>query len=120
MEPREIADSVIALYSLPMKIIEVGMLYGAVFLNSVLPVLTVAYEKREHEKAKKLIRHAAYLLFGGGLFGSLLLFFGAAPILELISTKSFADTAIICTDRTLRTEEDALYQLSYRCGEPHR
>ncbi len=94
MEPREIADSVIALYSLPMKIIEVGMLYGAVFLNSVLPVLTVAYEKREHEKAKKLIRHAAYLLFGGGLFGSLVLFFGATPILQLISTESFATTMI--------------------------
>ena len=29
-------------------------------------------------------------------------------------------TRNICTDRTLRAEEDALYQLSYRCGEPHR
>jgi O-antigen/teichoic acid export membrane protein len=94
LEPRDIADSVIALYSLPMKIIEVGMLYGTVFLNSLLPVLTVAYATWDHEKAKKLVRHAAYLLFGGGLFGSLVLFFGAAPILELISTKSFADTVI--------------------------
>jgi O-antigen/teichoic acid export membrane protein len=94
LEPRDIADSVIALYSLPMKIIEVGMLYGTVFLNSLLPVLTVAYATWEHEKTKKLVRHAAYLLFSGGLFGSLVLYFGAAPILELISTKGFADTVI--------------------------
>lgn len=42
MEPSEIADGVVALYSLPMKIIEVGMMFGTVFLNSMLPLLTQA------------------------------------------------------------------------------
>ena len=45
MEPRDIADTAIALYSLPMKIVEVGMMYGTVFLNSLLPVLTLALER---------------------------------------------------------------------------
>lgn len=45
MEEEHIADIAIALYALPMKIIEVGMMYGTVFLNSVLPVLTSSIEK---------------------------------------------------------------------------
>jgi len=44
MEDSSIADTTIALYALPMKIVEVGMLYGTVFLNSLLPVLTLAFE----------------------------------------------------------------------------
>ncbi len=45
MEAPDVADIAIALYALPMKIIEVGMMYGIVFLNSVLPVLTSSIEK---------------------------------------------------------------------------
>ena len=55
MEPRSIADSVIALYALPMKIVEVGMMYGTVFLNSLLPVLTDTFKKeRSRDKSKFL------------------------------------------------------------------
>lgn len=50
MEPSHIADSVIALYALPMKIVEVGMMYGTVFLNSLLPVLTEAFQREKCEK----------------------------------------------------------------------
>jgi O-antigen/teichoic acid export membrane protein len=35
-----LSDKIVAVYSLPMKIVEVGMLFGTVFLNSLLPVLT--------------------------------------------------------------------------------
>jgi O-antigen/teichoic acid export membrane protein len=45
MESRDIADTAVALYALPMKLVEVGMMYGTIFLNSLLPVLTSAYEK---------------------------------------------------------------------------
>lgn len=65
LEPHDIADTAIALYSLPMKIIEVGMMYGTVFLNSLLPVLTIAYERQDTARVKKLIKHAFILLFGG-------------------------------------------------------
>lgn len=50
MEPRELSDSVIALYALPMKIVEVGMMYGTVFLNSLLPVLTGAFQREKKKQ----------------------------------------------------------------------
>jgi O-antigen/teichoic acid export membrane protein len=46
-----------------MKIVEVGMMYGTIFLNSLLPVLTTAIEKKDSEKVAKLTRHAFMILF---------------------------------------------------------
>jgi O-antigen/teichoic acid export membrane protein len=45
LESRDVADIAVALYGLPMKLVEVGMMYGTIFLNSLLPVLTSAIEK---------------------------------------------------------------------------
>jgi O-antigen/teichoic acid export membrane protein len=92
MEPRDIADSVIALYSLPMKIVEVGMLYGTVFLNSLLPVLTGMIETRQYTKAKTLIKKSFLLLFSAWLTGSLIVFFSGEWILRLISKREFLET----------------------------
>ncbi len=92
LEPHDIADTAIALYSLPMKIIEVGMMYGTVFLNSLLPVLTIAYERQDTARVKKLIKHAFILLFGGWIIASLVLFFWAEDILMLISSREFIET----------------------------
>ncbi len=49
-------DTVIALYSLPMKIIEVGMMYGTIFLNSFLPVLTAAIADKNLRETKNLTK----------------------------------------------------------------
>lgn len=50
MESKQEADSIIGLYAVPMKIVEVGMMYGTIFLNSLLPLLTVSIEKNHlHE-----------------------------------------------------------------------
>jgi O-antigen/teichoic acid export membrane protein len=57
-----VADKAIALYSLPMKIVEVGMMYGTVFLNSLLPVLTHAIEKQDTKKIHSLTSHTFFLL----------------------------------------------------------
>jgi O-antigen/teichoic acid export membrane protein len=54
LESHEIADTSIALYALPMKIVEVGMMYGTIFLNSLLPVLTGAIEKKDTKKIESL------------------------------------------------------------------
>ena len=94
MTPKSLADTVVALYALPMKIVEVGMMYGTIFLNSLLPLLTVAFAKSEYEKARTLIRHGAILMFSGGLFASLVLYFGAETIIRMISTPSFVETVI--------------------------
>lgn len=63
LEEKNIADTAVALYSLPMKIVEVGMMYGTVFLNSVLPVLTTAIEKKDTKKIHSLMNHSFKLLF---------------------------------------------------------
>ncbi len=45
LEPQTVADISIALYSVPMKIVEVGMMFGTLFLNSMLPLFTEAIKK---------------------------------------------------------------------------
>ena len=44
------ADRIVALYSLPMKMIEVGMMFGTVFLNSMLPLFTIALTTSERTR----------------------------------------------------------------------
>jgi O-antigen/teichoic acid export membrane protein len=62
MEDRAIADIAIALYAVPMKIVEVGMMSGTIFLNSLLPVITTAFERGDTKSVKKLTSHALTLL----------------------------------------------------------
>lgn len=89
MEEKHIADIAIALYSLPMKIVEVGMMYGTIFLNSLLPVLTESIKKDDTKKIHTLIKHALKLLFILWSSASLILFFFAPFIIRLISTDTF-------------------------------
>ena len=77
-----------------MKIIEVGMMYGTVFLNSLLPILTVAIENKDKKKYEKLIQHAFLLLFTGGLIGTGILTYFATEIIRLISTEAFVATTL--------------------------
>jgi O-antigen/teichoic acid export membrane protein len=95
LEPSDIADTSIALYALPMKIVEVGMMYGTVFLNSLLPVLTTAIEKKDDEKVTKLTRHAFRLLFVGGILASGILVLWAPWIIGLISTPEFVSETVM-------------------------
>lgn len=95
MESPEIADTAVALYSLPMKIVEVGMMYGTVFLNSLLPVLTTAIEKGDKEKEKKLMKHALLLLGGAGAIISLTLFSLAPWVIQIISTNAYVHTEVM-------------------------
>lgn len=95
MESREIADIAVALYALPMKLVEVGMMYGTIFLNSLLPVLTSAIEKEDNAKVKKLTRHAFSLLFIGGVSASLFLALFAPWVIRFISTPEFVHTTVL-------------------------
>lgn len=67
LEPREQADVSIALYSLPMKIIEVLMIVVGFYLNSILPSLSSFFNKNQQEKAKKLLAFSSEFLFSLGL-----------------------------------------------------
>jgi O-antigen/teichoic acid export membrane protein len=95
LEPADIADTSIALYALPMKIVEVGMMYGTIFLNSLLPVLTTAIEKKDTEKVAKLTRHAFMLLFAGGIGASGFLALFAPWVIRLISTPEFVAQTVM-------------------------
>ncbi|GAB0174519.1 MAG: flippase [Candidatus Altimarinota bacterium] len=95
LETREIADTAVALYGLPMKLVEVGMMYGTIFLNSLLPVLTSAHEKGDTAKFRKISRHALMLLSFGGLIGACILYFGAEAIIKIISTEAFVSTKLL-------------------------
>ncbi|MBC7498706.1 oligosaccharide flippase family protein [Candidatus Gracilibacteria bacterium] len=95
LEPADIADTSIALYALPMKIVEVGMMYGTIFLNSLLPVLTTAIEKKDNEKVAKLTHHAFMLLFAGGITASGFLALFAPWVITLISTPEFASETVM-------------------------
>ena len=69
LEPRGQADISIALYSVPMKIIEVGMMYGTIFLNSLLTVLTWALARDDRATIGKITLRGFELLafFGVGI-----------------------------------------------------
>jgi len=76
LESQDMANISIALYSLPMKIVEVLMVMWGFYLNSILPSLTKNFKKWNKKKAQKLIDISFKILLSAGLtvfiFGSLL------------------------------------------------
>jgi len=94
LEDPAIADTSIALYALPMKIVEVGMMYGTIFLNSLLPVLTTAIEKKDTSKIHSLTGKWFELLFWFGLAIAVFWFVYTPEIIRIISTPEFVSTAI--------------------------
>jgi O-antigen/teichoic acid export membrane protein len=49
MVPAAEADKVVGLYSVSMKIVEVGMMFGTLFLNSMLPLFAEAIKNKDEE-----------------------------------------------------------------------
>lgn len=91
MEPRNIADISIALYSVPMKIVEVWMLFGWLFLQSMLPLFTNAIRKKDNIEMKMLVSKSYKLLFA---FWIAIIGFSLVNwrnILSLIASKEYLD-----------------------------
>lgn len=63
LEPKEIADISVAFYSLPMRIVEVLMLFWMFFLNSMLPLFTKTYSSWDEKSLEKLVNNSIYILF---------------------------------------------------------
>ena len=95
LSPKNLADTVVALYALPMKIVEVGMMYGTIFLNSLLPVLTQAIEKSDTKKIHHLTAHAWKLLLFFGVGIATFSFFLAPDIIRIISSQEYTDTEVL-------------------------
>lgn len=62
--PPEEAHRAVALYSVPMKIVEVGMMLGTLIMNSILPVLSSSYARGEMGTVKKIASRSALILGG--------------------------------------------------------
>lgn len=94
LETPQQADISIALYSLPMKMIEVLMVLGWFFLSSILPTLSTFFKEKNTFWINNVIKNSFYFLFslwifiivGGMLFGS--------HVLSIISTSEYLDNSL--------------------------
>lgn len=68
MEPQNIADRNISLYSLPMKIVEVIMVIWGFYMTSILPSLTENFKKQNRQELSTLLDISFKVLF---MFSSL-------------------------------------------------
>ena len=94
LEPRAIADRDIALYGVPMKIVEVGMMFGTLFLNSMLPLFTESIKKKEKEKLLDLIGKAYKSLAFLGIWIVAYLFAHGKEVITLISTSDYLNESL--------------------------
>jgi len=61
-------DISIALYSLPMKIVEVVMVMWGFYLNSILPFLSQYFQKKDMASLEKLVQNSFYILFSTAIW----------------------------------------------------
>lgn len=89
LEPPSQADTSIALYSLPMKIIEVLMVIWGFFLNSILPSLSTYFKEQNIAWMKLLLQNSFRFLFSFSLFIIIAGFIFWEHILTVISTPDY-------------------------------
>lgn len=89
LEETSYANTSIALYALPMKIVEVLMVLGWFYLNSILPSLTSTYKENNMKDFQKLVRVSFSILFAFGvcIFSFWNLF--STHIIHIISTEQY-------------------------------
>jgi O-antigen/teichoic acid export membrane protein len=88
------ANISIALYSVPMKIMEVFMMTGTFFLNSLLPSMTQAYNAWKKYELESLLKTAFLLLLA---WSTSMLVFGLLLkdiMIEIIATSDYLDRNI--------------------------
>ncbi|PID87480.1 hypothetical protein CSB07_00725 [Candidatus Gracilibacteria bacterium] len=89
LESKDNADISIALYSLPMKIVEVVMVMGGFYLNSILPSLTRDFEDNNKKRIKKVFSISFKILFA---FGTLVFLLGSLfrnHVIKIIANESY-------------------------------
>jgi len=95
LEPTKQADISIALYSLPMKIVEVLMIIWGFYLNSILPTMTNLFENKDTSKLNTLLSTSFKVLFMAStiIFTIWVLF--RENIIEIIANKEYLDPNLI-------------------------
>lgn len=89
LEPASLGNISIALYALPMKIVEVLMVLWGFYLNSLLPSLTQAFQKKDTLTVQKLVLVSFRILLSFGVcifvFGTLF----AQQIIRIIANENY-------------------------------
>ncbi len=105
MEKGLIADRSIALYSLPLKIMDVFMIIASFFMNSLLPWLSENYKNKEISKIKNIVQNAFKVMFS---FWIIIIFFGLIlkdNIVKIIANSQYLEQ----TNLNMFTSSDAFW-----------
>lgn len=89
LEPKEISNTSIALYSLPMKIIEVLMVLWTFYLNSILPILSEYFKENKLEDIKKILSHSFRFLFSFWIFILIMWLLFKDYLIQIIATPDY-------------------------------
>lgn len=91
IEPASKADTSIALYSVPMRIVEVLMVLSGFFLNSVLPMMSKAFAEKHIENIGKILWNSYKTLLA--FWVSLLAIWSVLKddIIRLVATNDYID-----------------------------
>ena len=89
LESPEKADISIALYGLPMKIVEVLMVLGWFYLNSLLPSLTEKYSQKKYKEISKILWVSLKILLSFWLFIFMIWNLFATEIISIIATPEY-------------------------------
>jgi len=93
MDP--LGDKSVALYSLPMKIVEVIMVLWGFYLNSVLPTLTRSFEEKNIEKFNKYIQLSFHALLSWGMLIFVLGVLFRDYLIEIIANSDYLDPSLV-------------------------
>lgn len=88
-------DTSIALYSVPMRIVEVIMVLGGFYLNSVLPSLSQSFKNKSLDTFQKLIQMSFKFLFAGWLLIFVLWVLFRENMIEIIANREYLDTGTL-------------------------
>ena len=93
MDP--LGDKSVALYSLPMKIVEVIMVLWWFYLNSVLPTLTNSFEEKNIEKFNKYIQLSFHALLSWWMLIFVLGVLFRDYLIEIIANSDYLDPSLV-------------------------
>lgn len=91
MESWVIWERSIALYSLPLKIMDVFMMIWAFFLNSLLPIMSESYKKWDKKKIKEILENWFKVLFTSSVWIVSLGLVFKDHIIKIIATPDYLE-----------------------------
>lgn len=103
MEQWVIGDRSVALYSVPLKIMDVFMIMWAFFLNSLLPILSENFKKNKIDKIKEILENAFKVLFWVAVWIVSLWLVFKETIIRIIATPDYLEV----TDLNKYTSSEA-------------